>query len=189
MTALPTEVLLDPVPDPAPAAPAVTLRLVRAPSSAPAYDDEPVGGPGLRLVPALRKATPPEASPPTGNLSYLETEVPPPAVVELRPGPQVFAHALTQRLLEVLAGVRPLSQLRRDTTPEVYARLQATLPVGPRSTGPRPDHRSVRSVHVQERPGVAEVCATVHRGERAGALAFRLEGREGRWLCTELVGV
>jgi hypothetical protein len=47
----------------------------------------------------------------------------------------------------------------------------------------------VRSVHVQERPeGVAEVCATVHRNGRAGAVALRLEGRNGAWRCTELVG-
>jgi len=48
----------------------------------------------------------------------------------------------------------------------------------------------VRSLHLQERPeGVVEVCATVQRGTRAGAFALRLEGLDGRWRCTELLGV
>ena len=60
----------------------------------------------------------------------------------------------------------------------------------PRVTGSRPGTGAVRSVHVQQRPdGVAEVCATVHRGQRMAALALRLEGRDGRWCCTELAGL
>ncbi len=100
-----------------------------------------------------------------------------------------------QRLLEVLAGVRPLAQLQRDTTPELYDRLeQFVCATTPRRTGTRPDARAVRSVRVQTRPeGVAEACATVKRqtpaGPRASALALRLEGLEGRWCCTELVGL
>jgi hypothetical protein len=48
----------------------------------------------------------------------------------------------------------------------------------------------VRSLHVQQRPeGVAEVCATVRRGERTAAIARRLEGVGGRWCCTDLAGL
>jgi len=60
----------------------------------------------------------------------------------------------------------------------------------PRSVGPRPGAQAVRSLHLQERPeGVVEVCATVQRGTRASAFALRLEGLDGRWRCTELLGV
>jgi hypothetical protein len=94
-----------------------------------------------------------------------------------------------QRLLEVLAGVRPLAQLQRDTSLEVYGALEGALTARPTPTGMRPDGRAVRSLHVQQRPdGVAEVCATVRRGDRFGAVALRLEGLDGAWRCTELVG-
>ena len=53
-----------------------------------------------------------------------------------------------------------------------------------------PGVRQVLSVHVQDRPdGVAEVCATVRDGERARALALRLEALHGRWTCTLLLGL
>jgi hypothetical protein len=105
------------------------------------------------------------------------------------PPARPFAHALVQRLLEVLAGVRPLAQLQRDTTLEVYDALERVLTTRPRSAGPRPDGRAVRSVHVQQRPeGIAEVTATVRRGGRYAAVALRLEGIQGSWRCTELVG-
>jgi len=72
----------------------------------------------------------------------------------------------------------------------VFDELIRTVSDRPRSTGPRPTRRDVRSVHVQARAdGVAEVCATVRRGARMTALAFRLEGRSGAWRCTELIGV
>ncbi len=46
----------------------------------------------------------------------------------------------------------------------------------------------VRSVHVSEpTPGVAEVCALVWNGQRARAIALRLQGRHGRWQCTSLL--
>ena len=167
-----------------------TLRLLPAPVSEPPYDDElpprpvstapPLGplrsfAPLLRLVPDLL----PGAEP---------TPVRTPAS-EL-PSAHPVARALLQGLLEVLAGVRPLTQLQRGTSLELYAELEQVMIARPRVTGSRPGTGAVRSVHVQQRPdGVAEVCATVHRGQRMAALALRLEGRDGRWCCTELAGL
>lgn len=173
------------------------LRLVPAPVSEPPYDDElppgavrlrtvpvPLQAPGLplRLVPQLPDpGAEPEREAPWG---------PPRTPLDGLAPPRPFAHALVQRLIEVLGGVRPVGQLQRDTSPELYARLERYVAARPRTTGPRPTGRAVRSVHVQARPeGVAEVCATVLRGTRAGALALRLEGVGGRWCCTELVGL
>ncbi len=166
----------------------LTLRLLPVPVSEPPYDDEvvvaasdalrrPLGPlrthPSLRLVPDLDEE-PSAGRTPLGDL--------PPA----RP----VAHALVQGLLEVLAGVRPVKQLRSTTSLEMYDRLEQHVQSAPRATGPRPGGGAVRSLHLQERPeGVVEICATVHRGQRPTALALRMEGVDGRWACTQLDGL
>lgn len=180
----------------APALPA--LRLLPVPPCAPPYDDElaapaarPTGlrsplGPvralapaPLRLVPDLPTAVPAD-----------EDDERPRTPADLLPPARPVAHALVQGLLEVLAGVRPVSQLQRSTTPELFAQLELAVHARPRSTGTRPVTGAVRSLHVQEHAdGVAEVCATVRRGQRMAAVALRLEGLSGRWTCTELTCV
>ena len=174
------------------------LRLLPAPPSAPPYDDELPHGRGrasglpapigplrelapcaapLRLVPDLRPGLAEEDEEP-GPCRTATAALPP-----ARP----VARALVQGLLEVLAGVRPVSQLQRGTTPELYAQLELAVHGRARTTGTRPGTGAVRSLHVQEREdGVAEVCATVRRGQRMAAIALRLEGLGGRWTCTEL---
>ena len=155
------------------------LRLLPAPVSEPPYDDERPGGRPLPL-----RATG------AGELRL----VPPLAVpgleaVESPAANRAFAQALVQRLLEVLAGLRPVTQLRADTTDEVYEQLERTLNGRRRPTGVRPGARSIRSLHIQDqREGVAEVTATVRRGDRYVAVALRLEGTGGRWRCTDLLG-
>ena len=166
------------------------LRLLPAPVSEPPYDDElpaaaprsgaPLGPlrslvPLLRLVPDLPlDEEPPRSRTPASQL----------------PSAHPAARALVQGLLEVLAGVRPLAQLQRGTSVELYARLEREVRARHRPGGARPASGAVRSVHVQQRAdGVAEVCATVHRGARMGAIALRLEGVDGRWCCTELAGL
>ena len=167
--------------EPADTAPAFGLRLLRAPQSEPPYDDERPGGLPLPLRPAA-----------LGSTRSLRL-VPPYEEVETRtpntdlPPAQPFAQALVQRLLEVLAGVRPMAQLRRDTSMQVYDDLEVALTGRPCPRGVRPDRRSIRSVHVQERlDGVAEVNATVRRDGRYGAIALRIEGVRGQWRCTSL---
>ena len=166
---------------PAPAGPG--LRLLPAPCSEPPYDDERPGGRPLPLRPTTLGNRPLRVVPP------LDDDEPGLTPISDLPPAQPFAHALVQRLLEVLAGVRPLSQLQRATTLEVYDALEELVSTRPRTPGPRPDGRSIRSVRVQQRPeGIAEVSATVRRGGRYGAVALRLEGVNGAWRCTELVG-
>ena len=195
MTALSTELPSLPA---LPALPA--LRLLPAPSHQPPYDDELPVASVLRLV-APPLVAPPLVVPPSlrvlptpaGEAGDLDVELWLAArrtpTAEL-PAALPFARALVQGLLEVLAGVRPLRQLQPDTTPELYAVLERAVSRQRAPAGPRPGGRAVRSVHVQEHPeGVVEICATVQRGLHAGALALRLEGLDGRWRCTELVGV
>lgn len=187
------------------------LRLLPAPSCEPPYDDERTDLPPLRLVPtgpllaplslvpAVRPAVVPEVSPAVipvtdEDLDDDEREQRADALARRTsaalPAPRRFAHALLQRLVEVQAGVRPLGQLQRDLTFAAYEALEQHYSATERTPGPRPTSRAVRSVHVQARPeGVAEVCATVERGSRLVAVALRLEGRDGAWRCTDLVGV
>jgi hypothetical protein len=102
-----------------------------------------------------------------------------------------------QAIVEVLAGDRPLTQLVRWTTTEVYeevtALLSARRPAGVhgQASGRRAVDEVVRaavsSVRLTEpADGVAEVAATVRRGRRTTAVALRLEGLDGRWQCTAL---
>jgi hypothetical protein len=161
------------------------LRLLPAPCSEPPYDDERPGGRPLPLRPSSLGARPLRIVPPLPDEGWESERTP---ASELPPA-QPFAHALVQRLLEVLAGVRPLKQLQRDTSLDVYDELERVLTSRPRVQGPRPDGRAIRGLHVQQRPeGVAEVAATVRRGDRYAAVALRLEGVNGTWRCTELVG-
>ena len=182
-------------PAPAETSPPV-LRLLPAPATEPPYDDDlPRGAVSRRTAPVRLAAVPaPLRLVPPLPGEEDEAQQRARTALDQLPPPRPFTHALVQRLLEVVAGVRPLPQLRRDTTPELYARLEQDVATSPRSAGPRPDGRAVRSVHLQTRPeGIAEACATVvrhtPRGPRVVAVALRLEGLDGRWRCTELLGL
>ena len=153
-----------------------------APVSAPPYDDEPGPRPFLRLVttplPApeltLEPALLPEGRTATADL----------------PSARPFVTGVVRGLLDVLVGVRGIKQLSGSLTPELYADLLPRLTARTDAPGPRPDSRAVRSVHLQTRPeGVVEASATVQRGGRLRALALRLEGFEGRWVVTDVVGL
>lgn len=145
--------------------------------SAPAPD----ANPPLRLVPAL-----PGRCGGTGDDAA--DFGPQPTCRAALTDPRVWACRLVQALVEVLAGDRPLTQLVRWTSTEVYDELAAQLPSsrpGRRTGGPL--RAAVGSVHLTEpADGVAEVAATVRRGRRTTAVALRLEGLDGRWQCTAL---
>lgn len=165
--------------------PAHALRLLPAPSSLPPYDDERPGGRPLPL-----RASHPVRTRPLRLVPPLRDETDARTPVAQLPAVQPFAQAFVQRLLEVLGGVRPVSQLQRDSSLEVYDGLQLLLTARPAPGGVRPDRRDLRSVHVQvQADGIAEVNATVRRSGRYRAIALRLEGVSGRWRCTELQGV
>ncbi len=138
----------------------------------------PAPPPGLRLVAA------PE---PAEALSLQdETEFgPQPTSRSALPDPRPWAGRFLQALLEVLAGDRPLGQLVRWTSHDVFGQVAAMTADVSR---PRPGATArevVRSVHVDEPDdGVAEVAALVRSGVRARAVALRMEGLDGRWQCT-----
>ncbi|MFL6074657.1 MAG: Rv3235 family protein [Mycobacteriales bacterium] len=86
--------------------------------------------------------------------------------------------------MEVLAGVRPVPQLRALTNGAVYAVLADAARTGwLRAAGGGP--AAIRSVRVY-RPtaSVAEVCVRLDHGSRARMMAARIEDIDGRWRCT-----
>ena len=103
------------------------------------------------------------------------------------PAPRAWAGPFVQALAEALVGARPLPQLVRWTTAEVYLELQRHLRATRDCDASSRARAQVRSLHVSEpADGIAEVCALVQRGTRASAVAVRLESVEGRWKCTAL---
>ena len=88
------------------------------------------------------------------------------------------AQLLARALIEVLSHQRPLAQLRPYCAPDVFAGLQTRQQ-------PTRTLASVRMVRVCEpADGVAEVTVVARAGQRAWALAFRMEGIDGRWRIT-----
>ena len=173
------------------------LRLLPVPVSEPPYDDELPAATGLAVVPAptrpfgpLRELAPSLRLVPPLADDDLDGPAPRTPLSELPPARPV-AQALVQGLLEVLSGVRPVSQLQRGSTPELFAELERTVHARPRPTGVRPRTGAVRSVHVQERDrtGSPRSARRSPRDGRAAAIALRLEGIGGRWCLTEVAGV
>ncbi len=107
------------------------------------------------------------------------------------PDPAATCAALVRAVVEVLGGVRPVSQLARWTTHEVHAALvrRTALAARTRPTGRVVPTRAavVRGVRVcLPADGVAEASAVVIAAGRARAVAVRLEGLDGRWRATAL---
>jgi hypothetical protein len=106
------------------------------------------------------------------------------------PDPRAWAARFVQAALEVTTGGRPVLQLLRWATTEVYDDLRHRAVAASHGDVGIRRHRApwiVRSLHVSEPlDGVVEACAVVERGARLRALALRLEGLDGRWVCTVL---
>lgn len=178
-----------------------TVRLLPAPASDPPYDDgEPLPRAGARqgdvqgtlALAFLLPGDVPAVPEPPAWLRLVVSADP-----ERRPTPRVdlpdplpWAARLAQAVVEVLSGDRPCAQLLRWTTEGVHAELRlragraaragATVRLG----SARPEVRAVRLCEPAD--GVAEVCAVIAGPDRCRALALRLEGADGRWLCTAL---
>ena len=115
------------------------------------------------------------------------------------PEPMAWVTHIAQALVEVMSGARPAPQVIRWTTPEVYSVVARRNAVsGRRVVVARRNTASgvrvivarralVRRVRICEpADGVVEACAVVHDGVRGRAVALRMEGIDGRWLCTAL---
>jgi hypothetical protein len=104
---------------------------------------------------------------------------------------RTWAARFAQAVVEVVGGDRPLTQLLRWTTGQVYSdlarRVRILARTAPATERLRTVRPQVRSVHVfQPEPECAEVSVHVRHGQRSRALAARLELEDGRWTCTDL---
>lgn len=96
------------------------------------------------------------------------------------PPSRTASHLLARAVIEVISGYRQLAQLRIHCAPEVFAGIGKHIRVG----GPP---SKLTSVHASEpADGIVEACAVFRRGHRVAALAFRLQGVDGRWRITAL---
>ncbi len=187
-----------------------------APSADPPYDDEPAterldrptGVPDTQGTLALRFVLP-------SGLSAVPDPVPPrqvdraardededrlfdrqPTASHDLPEPRAWCTRLAQAAVEVLSGARPVTQLRRWTSDDVYEQLRrgvrrrSARVAEPSRRPDRPPRVVVRAVRVCEvADGTVEACAVVDDGRRARALVLRIEGADGRWRCTRLTRV
>ncbi|CAA9354053.1 MAG: hypothetical protein AVDCRST_MAG72-1638 [uncultured Nocardioidaceae bacterium] len=125
-----------------------------------------------------------------------------PATPELRPSLEVvegrsiddislWSARFAQAVVEVVGGDRPVTQLVRWTTSRVYNDLTRRVRIVARASAGDPRLRvirpQVRSVHVfLPTQSAAEVSVHVRHGQRARAMAARMERDDGRWRCTAL---
>jgi len=128
------------------------------------------------------------------------TEVPAaPALHTPRPHPDLdqWVARYAQAAVEIVGGDRPVSQLARWTTKEVYLDLQRRALLVARAGNHQPGlarvqpvRPRVHSVHTCLVGEAAEAGVHVRYGERSRALAARFERRSGgggtRWVCTAL---
>jgi hypothetical protein len=170
------------------------LRAMPVPDTEPAPDLQP--DPRLRgrrrLVTqptlALSLVPPPGPGRPTAPAA---APWPQPITAGL-PDPQVWSRRVMQAVVEVLCGVRPVAQLVRWTNRDVYEGLRRRSGVQMAGHGtpghPEAGRRAVvRSVRIcQPADGVVEAAAVVAARGRIQAVAFRLEGADGRWRMTAL---
>lgn len=105
-----------------------------------------------------------------------------------------WTHRFSQAAVEIVGGDRPVSQLLRWTTPDVYAdlrrRAQLVALAGGHQPGlarvqpVRPRVLSVHSCFVTN--DIVECGVHVRHGERSRAIAVRFERTGQRWICTAL---
>lgn len=105
-------------------------------------------------------------------------------------GSQAWAATFVQAVVEVVACDRPVTQLVRWTTREVYAeilRRQQNVARHRRDSGVRALRQHVATVRLcQPSPECAEIAARVTFGSRSRAVAARLDRTHERWLCTAI---
>ncbi len=132
--------------------------------------------------PAVRAGTTPGA----GDAS--------PADLRLRRHVEQWSWRYAQAAVEIVGGDRPVSQLLRWSTHEVYEDLERRAQLVARAGGHRPGQgrvQPVRPVVLSVRScflsgTVAEVSVHLRYGQRSRALAGRFELLADRWQCSAL---
>ena len=164
------------------------------PGRAPALRLLPGGPTGQLCLPYEYEVSPgvPAVPPIPTDLHVVTTSVDDPDRDDLAalPEPGPWAARLARACAEVAVGARPPGQLTRHVQRDVLATLARRGVAVARHPSSRTQRgitrlRSVRAVRVcPVAPGIVETSAVIVGGERAQAIAIRLEAVEGRWLAT-----
>lgn len=112
----------------------------------------------------------------------------------LRHAIEEWTHRFVQAAVEIVGGDRPVSQLVRWTTRDVYADLHRRALLVARAGGHQPGlarvqpvRPRVQSVHACFITDTVVECGVhVRHGERSRAVAARFERFDQRWICTAL---
>ncbi|MDQ1725946.1 MAG: hypothetical protein QOG52_2974 [Frankiaceae bacterium] len=178
--------------------PSYELHLAHVPAFEPPYDDEaggdsagfgagamplPFGPRRLALVPPLTGRT---ATARADDDTFFGPQRTTTAVL---PEVSAWSHRFVQVLLETVEGRRGVTQVAKFVSPALGADIERKSSIRARMAAARTAGQPVvvRSVRVCElEDGIAEVSAVVRRGARTLAVALRLEGIDGRWMCTAL---
>jgi hypothetical protein len=146
------------------------------------------GALALDLAPRLD----PPSVPPLRRVSRSDVV---PVAEEVRSRLDTWARRYLQAAVEIAVGDRPVSQVLRWTTPDVYDDLARRAQLVARAAGTAPG--AGRGAHAV-RPAVVggrtafvrddalEACAHVRYGRRSRAVAARFELVRGRWQCVAL---
>lgn len=178
---LATESLEPGAPEPAaPAQPAARVRLaplVERPTR-PLTADGPLPGPPPLAGSAEALARSRQAGRPVGSVEHTAL-----------PDPTPLCCAVVQAAVEALRGTRPLAQLARWVSPEIYEQLAVRSALTQRVLG-RSDaaHRAaIRRIRLcRLGAGTAEATVVVDDGPRVRAVAVRLEDHRGQWRAVAL---
>lgn len=100
------------------------------------------------------------------------------------PDPKQATARIAQVLLDVMNGQRPVAQLNNMTTAPVRAQVLTSVAGLKRDQRHRPLVSSLRVT--TPGPSVVEASVVLGNAGRSRAMALRLEGLDGRWICTAL---
>lgn len=148
------------------------------------------------IVPDLTRPSPTSRPPATWDEEDREDSFfePQPTGRADLPEPAQWARRYGQAWVEASLGRRPVKQLTKWSSPSVLADLERPTNVQPQRAGAQPTATGAKrtlatavisGVRVDEpADGVAEVAAVIRSRGRCRALMLRLEGWDGRWVCT-----
>jgi hypothetical protein len=103
------------------------------------------------------------------------------------PEPTVWTKQLVTGIAEVLIGERPVFQLMRWVSFEVYQEIdrQVLSRTQQQNSRVRPFIRTIRVEITSEK--VVEAIAVIQKGQRGRGMGLRLEAEKDRWRCTQLL--
>lgn len=117
--------------------------------------------------------------PTTHGESYDPDFSPMPSPLSELPDPERWTKAFVLRIIEILGGRRPMLQIARNTHRHTFNDISSKVGVFRELPRIKRIHRSAPI------EGVLEITVLLSFPKRVRAMVLRLEGVDGRWLCTE----